>query len=83
MHGWLKHILDISMNGNVGGKLQLDEVPVTFAGLFSRNQGHKDVKPRVVLGVLPVFNKEKADTLSMQKNVMCSAHKKHNKLAAS
>ena len=71
MHGWLKHILDISMNDNVGGKLQLDEVPVTFAGFFSRNQGHKDVKPRVVIRVLPVFNKEKADTLSMQKNVMC------------
>ena len=66
----MSHVLRISTRPKVDEKWQLDEVPVTFAGFFSNSQLQEDVKPRAVIGVFPVFNEEKADTLSMQKHAM-------------
>ena len=72
---WLAHVLGISTKDKVDDKWQLDEVPVTFAGFFSKGQEQEDVKPRAVIGVFPVFSEEKADTLSMQKHAMLIAKK--------
>lgn len=43
---WLTHVLSISTKDKVDDKWQLDEVPVTFAGFFSKSQEQEDVKPR-------------------------------------
>ena len=67
---WLAHVCSISRKDKVEDKWQLEEVPVTFAGFFSKSQERDDVKPRAVIGVFPVFSEDKADTLSMQKHAM-------------
>ncbi|MES9879344.1 MAG: hypothetical protein ABW185_00490 [Sedimenticola sp.] len=72
---WLTHVSNMSTKDKVDDKWQLDEVPVTFAGFFSKRQEREDVNPRAVIGVFPVFSEEKADTLSMQKHAMLVAKK--------
>ena len=66
---WLNHISSINKN-KVDDKWQLNEVPVTFSGFFSKHQDQEDVKPWAVISTFPVFNEEKADTIRMQKHAM-------------
>jgi len=72
---WLAHVVNVTTKDKVDGKWQLDDVPVTFAGFFSKTQERKHIKPRAVIGVFPVFSEEKADTMSMQKHAMLVAKK--------
>ena len=74
---WLSRVLDINNKGKHDGKWQLDQVPVTYAGLFSNKQVD-EIRPRAVIGVFPMFTEEKSDTLSMQKHTMLVVKKAIN-----
>ena len=55
-----------------GGELQ--EMPVTYSGVFSYGQRAEDIRPRATDGIFPVFY-EKASSMPMQKHVMLISKK--------
>ena len=62
---WLTHFRQSRVKDD-DSKWTLGKIPVTFSGYFSNKQKQEEVKPRAIIGTVPVFTEEKADSLSMQ-----------------